>query len=261
LDLNQILTNLNIKDLTLWTIDLAHVCAINNIRHSFYTINCVVQSTYSSIHFYSKTFEDEEKRINDKFKRCDELGIKLNLQSVPLDFIKNEISQSNDCVCIMLVDASKLNPKVVINIQNEENKNDECLQIDESIKPSLIPDCSLIPKLFGELPQAFNEIYEKYRTETTDHWKDKLFPSHKTNQSTEKETLVDSNTHKKEVSNYTGHFIVIIGYDNNNKTIFYRDPAIANGDNSRLSYSTEDDVEKARKSFGTDQDILFIYRD
>lgn len=57
-------------------------------------------------------------------------------------------------------------------------------------------------------------------------------------------------------SNYMGHFIVLIGYDHEKRLMFYRNPAHT----MKLSYTNYDSFEEARKSFGTDQDILFIYR-
>lgn len=54
---------------------------------------------------------------------------------------------------------------------------------------------------------------------------------------------------------YLGHFIVVIGYDEVNKKIFYRNSAKS----YYLSVIDYNVFELARKSYGTDQDILFIY--
>lgn len=54
-----------------------------------------------------------------------------------------------------------------------------------------------------------------------------------------------------------GHFIVLVGYDDDKEIIFYRNPSRS----ENLSYTTFASIETARKSYGTDQDILFIYSD
>ena len=54
---------------------------------------------------------------------------------------------------------------------------------------------------------------------------------------------------------YCGHFIVVIGYDQNRQLIFYRNPSCT----KTLSYASEENFEISRKAFGTDEDIVFIY--
>lgn len=55
--------------------------------------------------------------------------------------------------------------------------------------------------------------------------------------------------------NYCGHYIVLIGYDDSRRLVFYRNPSSSN-DFSFTSYSS---FECARRSFGTDEDLIFIY--
>ena len=54
---------------------------------------------------------------------------------------------------------------------------------------------------------------------------------------------------------YAGHFIVLIGFDNVRQLIFYRNPSTS----KRLSYTGEENFELARKSYGADEDIIFLY--
>ncbi|KAG6553484.1 hypothetical protein Mapa_004396 [Marchantia paleacea] len=56
---------------------------------------------------------------------------------------------------------------------------------------------------------------------------------------------------------YTGHYVVICGYDIDTDEFEIRDPASSSG-SGRISL---DALEEARKSFGTDEDILFISLD
>ena len=69
--------------------------------------------------------------------------------------------------------------------------------------------------------------------------------------------LVELNIIKVSKNSYCGHFIVLIGYDDLKRVVFYRNPASS----SNFSFTSYLNFEIARKSFGTDQDILFIHPD
>ncbi|XP_077996256.1 protein GUCD1-like [Glandiceps talaboti] len=55
---------------------------------------------------------------------------------------------------------------------------------------------------------------------------------------------------------YAGHFIVLCGYDKKQGTFLYKNPSCY----SDLCCCSVKDFDKARKSYGTDEDILFLYR-
>lgn len=55
---------------------------------------------------------------------------------------------------------------------------------------------------------------------------------------------------------YAGHFIVACGYNQEKEQIFYKNPAR----NVDLCCCSFDNFDSARKSHGTDEDILFIHR-
>lgn len=56
---------------------------------------------------------------------------------------------------------------------------------------------------------------------------------------------------------YQGHFIVLCGYNKSLGSIFYNNPAYAD----RVCCTSIINFEEARKSYGTDEDILFVYKD
>ncbi|XP_060699815.1 protein GUCD1 [Hemiscyllium ocellatum] len=56
---------------------------------------------------------------------------------------------------------------------------------------------------------------------------------------------------------YQGHFIVVCGYNRNSGCIFYNNPAYAD----RVCCTTVSNFNEARMSYGTDEDILFVYKD
>ncbi|XP_064378283.1 protein GUCD1 [Dromaius novaehollandiae] len=56
---------------------------------------------------------------------------------------------------------------------------------------------------------------------------------------------------------YQGHFIVLCGYNKASGSIYYNNPAYAD----RTCSTSVSNFEEARTSYGTDEDILFIYTD
>ncbi|XP_053557962.1 protein GUCD1 isoform X1 [Bombina bombina] len=56
-------------------------------------------------------------------------------------------------------------------------------------------------------------------------------------------------------SDYQGHFIVLCGYNKSSGSLFYNNPGYAD----RLCRTSINNFEEARSSYGTDEDILFIY--
>ncbi|XP_063310591.1 protein GUCD1 isoform X1 [Pelobates fuscus] len=56
-------------------------------------------------------------------------------------------------------------------------------------------------------------------------------------------------------SDYQGHFIVLCGYNKSSGSLFYNNPGYAD----RLCRTSVTNFEESRRSYGTDEDILFIY--
>ncbi|KAF2882812.1 hypothetical protein ILUMI_23324 [Ignelater luminosus] len=56
-------------------------------------------------------------------------------------------------------------------------------------------------------------------------------------------------------TSYQGHYIVLCGYDINNRKVYYRNPSLQD----RVCMMPVETLEEARKSFGTDQDLILIY--
>ncbi|KTF76711.1 hypothetical protein cypCar_00010414 [Cyprinus carpio] len=56
---------------------------------------------------------------------------------------------------------------------------------------------------------------------------------------------------------YQGHFVVVCGFNQKTGSIFYNNPAYSD----RVCCTSFSNFEEARRSYGTDEDILFIYKD
>jgi len=54
---------------------------------------------------------------------------------------------------------------------------------------------------------------------------------------------------------YTGHYIVVTGYDSSKRLVYYENPSVRQGE-CCMSYG---DFNAARRAYGTDEDIIFIY--
>ncbi|XP_051525389.1 protein GUCD1-like isoform X1 [Myxocyprinus asiaticus] len=56
---------------------------------------------------------------------------------------------------------------------------------------------------------------------------------------------------------YQGHFVVVCGFNRKTGSIFYNNPAYSD----RVCCTSFSNFEEARQSYGTDEDILLIYKD
>ena len=155
-------------------------------------------------------------------------------------------------MCIVLIDAYLLNGK---NIESDnDDTNDICIgDIDEQFAEKNCCFGNPFSNSTGpSVDTAKSNDANKINSPVTKQ--QSMSPSYDTCALDKK---VDSffDTKKLKKNNYLGHFVVLIGYDDNKKLIFYRNPATS----KKLSFTSYFNFEIARKSFGTDQDILFIY--
>lgn len=97
----------------MWTIDIAHLCALTSLKHDMYTMTWGVSEDYQTEEFYThdNKFKHEQTRINKLFESHGSRNIQVEVKSVELGMIRGEIAKGN--VCIVLVDASKLCGKSV----------------------------------------------------------------------------------------------------------------------------------------------------
>jgi C1A family cysteine protease len=145
-----------------------------------------------------------------------------------------------------LIDAFLLNGK------NLENENDDTIEF-----------CDHVEKKDQSSSCCFNKCSSSQNIEENipDETQRDSMPSQSNQTSFESTNSLDKkvdsffNSRKFKKNNYLGHFIVLVGYDDNKRLFFYRNPATS----KKLSFTSYFNFEIARKSFGTDQDILFIY--
>jgi hypothetical protein len=54
---------------------------------------------------------------------------------------------------------------------------------------------------------------------------------------------------------YQGHYVVLCGYELAARKVYYRNPSFAD----RVCVMSVDALEEARKSYGTDEDVILVY--
>jgi len=97
-----------------WTIDLCYLLHRFNITFSYLTITIGIDPGYSKEDFYDKVLSKDNERVNQRFDRAQELGMKISKKSVDsshiVDKLKNGpvivLINANQLVCLSCSDSS-----------------------------------------------------------------------------------------------------------------------------------------------------------
>lgn len=164
----------------------------------------------------------------------------MTKSSLSLNQIKHEIAQKN--ACIVLVNANLLSGE---NIDMDDGTmiNDALTSVNTDIEPSFMSTLCCCNSSKNRI--AMGEVRARSPPSIRSPHTIAMFNSLNESQSDNQYT----NNH------YSGHFIVVIGYDDYRNIVFYRNPASARN----LSFTSYHCFEAARRSYGTDEDVLFIY--
>ncbi|KAL5016820.1 hypothetical protein ScPMuIL_006409 [Solemya velum] len=104
LDTRNVYTQ-NLEDLEcgerIWTIDLAYLVHMYNIRHTFCTITLGVDKTYNSKAFYRVRFETDENRVNQMFEQASKRGIQVEKRSVTMEDLVSHLRGNNLVICLV----------------------------------------------------------------------------------------------------------------------------------------------------------------
>lgn len=156
-----------------------------------------------------------------------------------LDRIKSEICRN--AVCIVLIDANRLNGT---NVQLEDREN-----VGEKLA-AVVDLATARSNKEGNDVETVRPCQKKSEFEKL---VDRFLK--RSNESTDNNENDDNSDDDDDDDSYRGHFIVLIGYDDERQLVYYRNPSAT----LSVSYASYASFEAARKSFGTDEDILFIY--
>ncbi|XP_019630768.1 PREDICTED: protein GUCD1-like [Branchiostoma belcheri] len=262
---------------SVWTVDLAWIMAHYNIPHLLCTRTLGVDSGYQQESYYLDNFDKDKQRVNHLFTNAASLGIRTEKKTVTIQQIQEHLTKGN--AAIVLVDSSKLHcvwcneekacccwPCYMLwsclseDLDEEEvfvasELNKEVRSVAKNLSDS--DDGKEVAKVPLE-EETDESLHATAEISVTDQNKCE------DNQTLEEksDTKADSNKNPTNVdtrekfdkSGYQGHFIVVCGYSE--EGILYRNPGLA----TDLCCCSLQSFEDARKSYGTDEDILFVYQ-
>ena len=221
-----------VRTTSVWTIDLAHLLASFELCDvAFYTVTLGANPAFSTETFYRDSIEDDASRVRALFENAAENGVLVEKRSVCVGNLKRWAA-SSEWIQIVLVDKRAL-------VSSENVFDERIVTSDDSRQGGVAAVCAT-----GE---------RKTKTRSADAILDRVFGSEK-NRGTPFE-------------GYTGHYVVVCGYDENTDCFCVRDPAVPPSKTYLRTASDDPNcavpawaLENARRAFGTDEDLLLVRR-
>eukprot|EP00878_Enallax_costatus_P008667 GHUV01009061.1.p1 GENE.GHUV01009061.1~~GHUV01009061.1.p1 ORF type:complete len:460 (+),score=166.15 GHUV01009061.1:529-1908(+) len=94
---------------SVWTVDLAHLLAHFGASVTFTTITVGINNDYANEWFYMEHLEHDELRVQQLFQQAEQLGIVVQQRSLDIAELIAAVSSGNQ-LAIMLVDRRKIDP-------------------------------------------------------------------------------------------------------------------------------------------------------
>ena len=210
-----------------WTIDLCYILHRFKIKFQYTTITIGVDPGYSKEAFYDKVLAKDYDRVNSRFKAAENNQMSIVEKSVGLDKILEHLDKNGPV--ILLTNANLLRC-------SKCNNYGSCYQFcfsntSVSYQESLISVFRIILLFLSMIGKNILKLLEFL-------------------------TLGFLKSLENNYQNhYQGHYILLVGYNEKTKEILYRNPTLKD----KICYINYDSLEEARTSYGTDEDILFIY--
>ncbi|XP_044631314.1 protein GUCD1 isoform X14 [Equus asinus] len=214
---------------SIWTIDLAYLMRHFGVRHRFCTQTLGVDKGYKNQSFYRKHFDTEETRVNQLFaqaKACKVLVEKCTGRKPDCHMTRAWAGVEPGHVV--------LTPPFLRRLLRKEGLSGavSVQDIQEHLAQGHV---AIVLVNSGVLHCDLCSSPVKYCC------------------------FAPSGHHCFcRTPDYQGHFIVLRGYNRATSCIFYNNPAYADPGMCSTSISN---FEEARTSYGTDEDILFVYLD
>ncbi|CAH1272504.1 GUCD1 [Branchiostoma lanceolatum] len=261
---------------SVWTVDLARIMAHFDVPHLLCTLTLGVDSGYQQESYYLDHFDKDKQRVNRLFTNAGSLGIRTEKKGVTIQHIRDHLTEGN--VAIVLVDSSKLHcvwckeskdcccwPCYVLFSCLSESLDEEEVFVASETNEEQITSGKNLPESKDVKEDANVPLGERQPGKIVDAAAqtsgDSLIDQNNTKSEQRQTSKVKSRTiqqedaeEDKDKSGYQGHFIVVCGYSE--EGILYRNPGLA----TDLCCCTLQSFEDARKSYGTDEDILFVYQ-
>ena len=251
---------------SVWTIDLAHLLRSFDVCDvALFTVTIGANPAFVKETFYKDSIKDDEARVSKLFANAADAGILVEKRSVCLRNVKRWAA-SAEWILIVLVD------KRALVFERDGDEHGGATNTENTVTRS-------IP--VGSMPCASKKTKHETRSESFSTGAailDRVFGTARDLRETaadfEKELPSKAFDESANVSKarstldgYTGHYVVVCGYDESSDCFVVRDPAVppldANesaSDASRKSFVAASALETARRAFGTDEDLLLVRR-
>ena len=219
---------------SIWTVDLAYLLRKFGADVTFTTVTMGANPEYASESFYRDNLREDGERVDALFQNARANGITIERESLSLDAIK-AYAGGGEYIVILLVDKPKLGVKARDAMVLPPTGSDESGGTSGGTNGG--------GKSGGKSAGALGWLAgAAARTRGSEAAPSRAAPSF---------TFTNG---VGPLRGYTGHYIVVCGYNPVDGEFLCRDPA----SHVRDLIITADNLEKARRAYGTDEDILLV---
>ena len=211
---------------SIWTVDLAYLLRRFGADVTFTTVTMGANPAYESESFYRDNLREDCERVDALFEGARANGISIERRSLSLDAIKAHAG-GGEYLVILLVDKPKLGVKPRDAMVLPEPCENERGRRGSDVKLGWLTGAAGKPAAWGA-----RDLRSGDRIPSASTFGNGTAPSR----------------------GYTGHYIVVCGYNPVDGEFLCRDPA----SHVRDLIITAENLEKARRAFGTDEDILLV---
>ena len=211
---------------SIWTVDLAYLLRRFGADVTFTTVTMGANPAYESESFYRDNLREDCERVDALFEGARANGISIERKSLSLDAIK-AYAGGGEYLVILLVDKPKLGVKPRDAMVLPEPCENERGRRGSDVKLGWLTGAAGKPAAWGA-----RDLRSGDRIPSASTFGNGTAPSR----------------------GYTGHYIVVCGYNPVDGEFLCGDPASHVMD----LIITAENLEKARRAFGTDEDILLV---
>jgi len=222
-----------------WTIDLCYILNRFKVKFKYTTITLGVDPGYIKENFYDKVLAKDSGRVNNRFEAAESKGMTITECTVTLEEILDHLDKTGPV--IVLTNANLLT----------------CTRCSNYI--SCYPSCFTSISYQAEMISVFTYLTKfliGYFSRLVEQTLAALNPfnhiSLLSNNLCNNLVLDQENSYH---DSYQGHYVVLIGFDPDKREVLYRNPTMKD----KVCHMPYDSLEESRTSYGTDEDVIFIF--
>ena len=242
--------------MSVWTIDLAHLLRSFDVCDvALFTVTIGANPAFVKETFYKDSIKDDEARVSKLFAAAADAGILVEKRSVCLRNVKRWAA-SAEWILIVLVDKRAL---------VFERESDEYGGATNTSTRAHVGSTQCVASKKTKHTKHSNETRSESFS-TGGAILDRVFGTARDLR--ENDEGAKNHSVRSTLDGYTGHYVVVCGYDESSDCFVVRDPAVppldanesASEFPSRKSFVAASALETARRAFGTDEDLLLVRR-